>query len=160
MSQHHEISVPFPASVIEKKPGSFDADYIPHGMITQRLLATLGPFDQRVVRELYDDLPTSEYVEDPNTGQSDFIEGMRSNILTGVVLELTVFIDEVRVVVQEAGDVENPLKMKTNGARLKVATSDALKRCAMRLGCGLHLWSKPYVLDRKLLRVLQSDEEE
>jgi hypothetical protein len=53
------------------------------------------------------------------------------------------------VTVTEVGDVEHP--SGNNGSNLKNASSDALKRCAMRLGCGLHLWSgENFYLDRAL----------
>jgi len=38
-----------------------------------------------------------------------------------------------------------------DGERLKHATSDALKRCAMRVGLGLSIWAQQsYFLDRAL----------
>jgi hypothetical protein len=38
-----------------------------------------------------------------------------------------------------------------DGERLKHAASDALKRCAMRLGLGLHIWAQgSYFLDKAL----------
>ena len=44
--------------------------------------------------------------------------------------------------IQEVGECENPNNWKTDGARLKACASDGIKRCAMRLGLGLHLWHK------------------
>jgi hypothetical protein len=53
------------------------------------------------------------------------------------------------VSITEVGDVERP--GDNNGSNLKNASSDALKRCAMRLGVGLHLWSQDnYYLDKAL----------
>ena len=69
-------------------------------------------------------------------------------------LEVTggrITIDGRTVVIQEAGDCERPDNWKTNGARLKDAVSDGVKRCAMRPGLGLHLWSQDdYFLDKQL----------
>ena len=67
---------------------------------------------------------------------------------------------EISVV--EAGDVENPSNWKTNGARMKDAMSDAIKRCAMALGVGLHLWSQidgedEYFLDKQLEKELNAE---
>ena len=54
--------------------------------------------------------------------------------------------------IQEVGDVEHPFrKGRTNGDRLKNAISDAIKRCAMRVGLGLHLYAQDdYFLDKLL----------
>ena len=50
---------------------------------------------------------------------------------------------------------QNPTNWRTDGARLKDAVSDAIKRCAMAIGVGLHLWSQfegksEYFLDKQL----------
>ena len=76
-------------------------------------------------------------------------------VITGVILALTVEIDGELVTIEEAGDVEQPFNWKTDGARMKDAISDAVKRCAMALGVGLHLWSQfdgqsEYFLDKQL----------
>jgi hypothetical protein len=55
---------------------------------------------------------------------------------------MTVTISGEKVVVEEVGDCEQPHNWDSDGQRLKDAFSDAYKRCAMRLGCGLHLWSQ------------------
>src|SRR5690606_18331783 len=52
--------------------------------------------------------------------------------------------------VVEVGDVEGAAA-QDDGANLKEASSDAFKRCWMRLGLGLHLWSgDDYFLDKQL----------
>ena len=59
-------------------------------------------------------------------------------------------IDGEVVTIQEGGSVDKPYKVtnkKTgermhNGERLKLAISDAHKRCAMRVSLGLHLWAQ------------------
>jgi hypothetical protein len=50
-------------------------------------------------------------------------------------------VDGIPVRVEEVGDCEQPHNWPHDGARLKDAMSDSLKRCAMRLGVTLHLWS-------------------
>ena len=58
-------------------------------------------------------------------------------------------IDGRRVTVSEVGDVANP--KDANGENAQIASSQAFKRCAMRLGLGLHLWSgELYFLDKAL----------
>ena len=47
---------------------------------------------------------------------------------------------------------------------MKDAVSDAVKRCAMAIGCGLHLWAQfegksEYFLDQQLAKELGGDEE-
>jgi len=131
MNQLYELSRRFPDKLIHKNPSGF-GDYIQHSVIRQRLLTVLGAYSTDVVETLYDD-----------------------GIITGVILRLTCVIDGNEISVVEAGDVENPSNWKTNGARMKDAMSDAIKRCAMALGVGLHLWSQidgqdEYFLDKQL----------
>jgi hypothetical protein len=114
-----------PASYVKTKPGGFQADYVSHADIQQILLAKLGPCTQEVKELIYN------------------AEGQ----LQGCILRMTYEIDGETVVIEEAGDVERP--GANNGANAKNAVSDAVKRCAMRVGVGLHLWSQEnYVLDR------------
>jgi hypothetical protein len=131
MKNLKELAKPFAGLVKGAAPGKF-GDYVEHSAVTQRLLLHLGPYDQRVIREIYDD--HKEY----------------GRCLTGVVLEMVFTIDGQVVAVQESGSVDKPYKVtnrKTgermhNGERLKLAISDAHKRCAMRVGLGLHLWAQ------------------
>lgn len=114
-----------PASYVKTKPGGFQADYVSHADIQQILLAKLGPCSQEVKELIYN-----------ADGQ-----------LHGCILRVTYEIDGQTVVIEEAGDVERP--GANNGANAKNAVSDAVKRCAMRIGVGLHLWSQEnYVLDK------------
>tara|TARA_R100001463_G_scaffold11945_2_gene33020 strand:- start:137 stop:598 length:462 start_codon:yes stop_codon:yes gene_type:complete len=126
-----ELAKPFAGLVKGAAPGKF-GDYVEHSAVTQRLLLHCGPYDQTVVREIYDE--HKEY----------------GKTLTGVVLELKLKIDGELITIQESGSVDKPYKVtnrKTgermnNGERLKLAISDAHKRCAMRVGLGLHLWAQ------------------
>lgn len=127
------LAKPFPKSLVKSKPGNFSADYVAHATVTEKLLATIGPFSFRVV---------------------ELIRDHGDSAVVGCLAEMTVVIDGQEVTVVEVGDVEDAgAGNKNDGARAKDAASDALKRCAMRLGCGLHLWSRDaYALDRVLTR--------
>jgi hypothetical protein len=125
--QMYELSRPFPSSLVKQKPGKFAASYVEHSVVSQRLLEVVGPHDFAVDR----------IVTSPD------------GIVQGCTATLTVEVDGRRVSVTEVGDVEHP--GTNNGSNLKNASSDALKRCAMRLGIGLHLWSQEnYYLDKAL----------
>lgn len=139
MSQLYELSRRFPDKFIHDNPSGY-GDYIQHSVIRQRLLSVLGAYSTDVVETIYDD-----------------------GTVTGVILKLTCVIDGTEVSIVEAGDVENPSNWKTNGARMKDAMSDAIKRCAMALGVGLHLWSQykgedEYFLDKQLEKGLNAEE--
>ena len=118
MTDLYQLSVPFPDSLVRKAPSGKYGDYVTHSTITERLLSIVGPFDMRV---------TDTFIVDGK--------------LEAVILEMTFMIDGQRVTIQEAGDCEQPDNWKTQGARLKDAISDGVKRCSMRVGLGLHLWS-------------------
>jgi hypothetical protein len=122
-----ELARPFPSSLIKQKPGKFAADYVEHGVIVQRLLEVVGPFSFTV----------DAAITNPD------------GVVSGCFATLTVVIDGHEVRVREVGDVEHPTA--NNASNLKSASSDSLKRCAMRLGLGLHLWTgDAYYLDRSL----------
>ena len=127
MSQLFELSKPFPANLVKQKPGKFAADYVDHGTVNQRLLEVVGPFMWSIPR----------VIQNPD------------GVVVGCFGRLEVTVDGERIVVEEVGDVERP---SGNAASdLKSASSDAFKRCAMRLGVGLHLWAgETYYLNRAL----------
>ena len=128
------LAQPFTTLVKKGSDAGKFGDFVEHSAVTQRLLAHLGPFDQRVIEIVYD--------SHPELGQ----------VCTGVILELTLYIDGVQVQIQEVGDVEHPFrKGRTNGDRLKNAISDAIKRCAARVGLGLHLYAQDDYFLEKLL---------
>ena len=120
MSQLSKLATPFSDRYVETKPGKFAAAYVPHGIVTQFLLGILGPYDFHI----------DDVVRDAD------------GTLTGCLCTLTVEIDGRVTSVQEVGECENPSNWKTDGARLKACASDGIKRCAMRVGLGLHLWHK------------------
>jgi hypothetical protein len=132
----YQLARPFPEAFIVKKPGGkFQADYVAHGVITSRLLEVLGPFDWSIAKVITN------------------AEG----IAVGCIGRLEVQVDGRPVVVEEVGDCE---QISPNSAsNLKMASSDALKRAAMRLGLGLHLWvGEHYYLDRALEKRLSAPE--
>lgn len=139
MSDLERLSKPFPDRYVRKAPQGKYGDYVPHHTVAQALLATLGPYDLHV-REI--------------------LRGAEGTI-EGCIVALTVDIDGKRVTVEEAGDCEQPSNWKTDGARLKDAVSDGLKRCAARIGLGLHLWSQgDYFLHESLTKREQAETKE
>jgi len=142
-----ELAKPFPQKYIHNNPTGF-GEYIQHSVIRQRLLSVLGPFEQRVVQVFKEEMTDKQ--------------GKTKTVTTGVVLEMTFNIAGRDISVQEVGDVEQPFNWKTEGARMKDAVSDAVKRCAMAIGCGLHLWARhdgksEYFLDQQLSKELEGD---
>ncbi len=132
----YQLARPFPESMVVKKPGKFEASYVAHGLITARLLECLGPFDWSIAK----------IITNP--------EG----VAVGCVGRLEVVVDGRPVVIEEIGDVEH---VSPNSAtNLKMASSDALKRAAMRVGLGLHLWvgDEHYYLHRALEKRLSAPE--
>jgi hypothetical protein len=128
-SQLRKLAYPFPARLIHPPAKGKYGIYVEHSTYTERLLAVLGPFSTEVKQVFFND-----------KGQID-----------GIVLALTVEVDGRTVTIEEAGDCEQPDNWKTQGARLKDAVSDGIKRCSARLGLGLHLWSQElYSLDQWL----------
>lgn len=139
MSQARALAKPFKPSLIHGNP-SGGGSYVKHGTITQRLLLDVGPYDFELVEIVRGDIAgkpgnpkgTSERAR---AGTPDL-----HNVVVGAVARLRCDIDGRVTTVEEAGDCESPHNWPHDGARLKDAMSDALKRCAMRLGLGLHLW--------------------
>jgi hypothetical protein len=120
MSQLSELATPFPAKFVSQKPGKFAASYVAHDIVTQRMLEVVGPFS----------FSLDELIRDK---QGDVV---------GCLATLIVTVDDRVVSITEVGDVEPAgSASKNDGARAKDALSDAFKRCAMRLGLGLHLWA-------------------
>ena len=128
-TQLQALAKKIPPKWISTLPTGYGARYCSHAAVQQMLLATLGPTGQRVDQILYND-----------------------GVITGVLLTMTFTIDGETVEITEAGDGDRP-KPDNNGANMKNAISDAVKRCAMRVGKGLQLWCEDdehYILDRVL----------
>src|SRR4051812_16902907 len=148
-----ELARRFPQGFIERKDGN---DYVAHHIVNQRLLTVVGPFDFELVEVIRGDVAA---VPPDSSGRSRRAKAgtpALHNAVVGGVWRLTCTIDGRRVRVEEVGDVGDVHNWPHDGARLKDAASDALKRCAMRLGLGLHLWAQEhYFLDHQL-RALDS----
>ena len=152
MSQLYELARPFPKDLIKSAPAGKFGDYVKHSTVNERLLSIVGPFTYEIAQVLHG--PTPE-VKGTNTTWPG-----RDHAVVGCVGRLTVIIDKQQVTVEEVGDVEQAA-MNEDGRNLKDASSDAFKRCAMRLGLGLHLWSGPdYFLDKQLEKEEDSDGEQ
>ena len=125
--QQTDLLKPFRANLIEKKPGAYEAEYVAHGHYVEKLIANLGGFDFHIIDRLYGK------VRDKNGGESE-------TVLVGCLARLDCTIDGIPRSITEVGDCEHPLNLAHDGARLKFAASDAIKRCSARLGLGLHLY--------------------
>ena len=139
-SQLQQLAQPFDKRFIEKKPGARGGDYVTHSVVTEYLLKIVGPFDYELVQVIRGRAP------EVKTKSTTY--GAREEAILGVVARLTITVDGQTRRVEEVGTEDNPA-MQTDAANLKNAMSDALKRCAMRFGLGLHLWSQEmYGLDK------------
>lgn len=118
-TQAARLARPIPTRYIKEPPRGKFGSYVSHDVITQILLAIVGPFTQEVGT--------------PILGPTGKVEA--------VMVTIRCDIDGRAVAVTEVGDCEQPDNWATQGGRLKDAISDGVKRCAMRLGVGLHLWS-------------------
>lgn len=141
MSQLRELATPIPQKFIGKSDKGMDA--ADHTVINQLLLRNLGPFSFSVVHVLRSEVPDFK-----TKGGKTYPGGL---FVTGAVCRLTAVVDGREVSIEEAGGCENAALKDGDGERLKHATTDALKRCAMRLGLGLHIWAQQmYFLDKQL----------
>lgn len=130
------LARPFPASLVQKNPTGYGS-YVKHSAYVEKLLLQIGPFDFKIV----------EIIRGDTKGGSPPLV----NVVVGCLAELTVEIDGRTTTIVEVGDCEMPSNWPHDGARMKDAASDALKRCAARIGCGLHLYSQDdYRLDKAL----------
>ena len=142
MSQLEQLAKRIPDAYIGRSGKGMDA--ADHTVIRQLLLLYLGPYSWEVEESVYTDLP--ELVTKNNTYPG-------GRMVTGCYARLTATIDGVQVTVREPGGVENAQMIDGDGERLKHAASDALKRCAMSEGLGLHIWAQgSYFLDKSLAK--------
>ena len=144
---------PFPQKVIHTNP-SGGGSYVAHPVVEQRLIDALGCSpDTALVTLLRGDV--AAIAPNPNGKSARAKAGAPalSGAVVGCVLRMTATIDGQTVTVEEVGDCESPHNWPHDGARAKDAFSDAYKRCAMRLGVGLHLWAQEdFYLSAKLLK--------
>lgn len=138
---------------VRKAPAGKYGDYVPHYVITQALLAYLGSFDWELV----------EIIRGDASGTLNNELVFVPNVIVGVVYRLTCEVDGRSTVIEEIGACSNPHLDITDAERLKLAVSDAMKRCAMRVGLGLHLWctsADEYFLSRWMHRTIEDKSHE
>lgn len=150
MEQLRQLAQPFPPSYIRKNP-SGGGEYVTHSVVVQRLLSVVGPYSfelVQVIRGHVAEIPPNPQGKSPRAKRG---APALPDAVVGAVCRLTVEIDGKTVSVEDVGDCEQPHNWPHDGARLKDAMSDAIKRCASRLGLGLHLWAQTeYFLDKQL----------
>ena len=158
MTQLHDLAKPFPARVVHDNP-SGGGSYVAHHLYVQRLLIHLGGYSfERVdiIRGAVAGKPPN-----PNGSSQRAKDGTPDleDAVVGVVCRLTVEVDGRTMVIEDVGDCESPHNWPHDGARMKDAMSDALKRCCARIGLGTHLYARSpdeYVLSRVLAEVVPS----
>jgi hypothetical protein len=130
------LATKFPDRFIKAPPQGKHGTYVPHDIVNQRALAIVGPHSYeiaQVVRGWTDEVVVNRAKPNERTYPA-------REAVVAVLGRLTVTVDGRDVVIQEAGDAEGAAA-QSDGQNLKEASSDAYKRCWMRLGLGLHLWS-------------------
>ena len=115
---HKKLTANFPKSVVKKAPQGKYGDYVPHHIYTKRLVDVVGGkynFTYDIIRD-------------------------KDNAVVGA--KCTLEIDDLGTV-QEVGDVDRHALARnlTESEILKLAVSDGIKRCCMRFGVGLELWT-------------------
>lgn len=161
-SQLSALCRPFRSNLVHSNP-SGGGQYVAHDVVTQKLLMVVGPFDFELREIIRGHVPAIK--PNPNGSSQRARDGRPAldGCVVGVICRLTLTVDGRRVSVEEAGDCEDPHNWPHDGARMKDAMSDAIKRCAMRTGVGIHLWAQndfilqPSLLDRAVGRGGESD---
>jgi len=139
--QVYEVAVPFPAKVVRKNP-SGGGTYVPHHLYTQRLLLHFGRYDFELVTVLRGDVAGAPPNPQGTSARAKAGTPDLTNVVVGAVYRLRVVMDGETMTIEEVGDCEQPHNWTTDGQRMKDAASDALKRCCMRIGMGVHLYAK------------------
>jgi hypothetical protein len=146
MSQLRQLAEPFPAALVKAPPQGKFGSYVGHSTVNERALSIVGPFSFRIIEVIRGH--AHEVIT--KKGKPDEKVYPERVAIVGCLAELTVEIDGKEIQIVEAGDVEGAAGQE-DGANLKEASSDAFKRCWMRTGLGLHLWSqKDYFLAKQL----------
>lgn len=149
MSDLFELAKPIPSRYIGSSDKGMDA--ADHTVITQLLHLRVPGWSMEIREVLRSEVPEKQ-------GKSSSWPG--GMFVTGCIVRLSCVIDGTPVVVEEAGGVELASMKDGDGERLKHAVSDALKRCAMRIGLGLHIWAgENYFLDRATAKAAEASQE-
>ena len=130
---HKKLTANFPKSVVKKAPQGKYGDYVPHHIYTKRLVDVVGGkynFTYDIIRD-------------------------KDNSVVGA--KCTLEIDDLGTV-QEVGDVDRHALARnlTESEILKLAVSDGIKRCCMRFGIGLELWTGDTTEEEHYAGVVQS----
>ena len=109
----------FPKDVVKQAPKGKFGSYVPHHLYTQRLVDVVGGQYNFFIKEVIRD---------------------KDNAVVGAICRLEI---EGFGVVEEIGDVDTHAISRniTESEVLKLAVSDGIKRCCMRFGIGLELWT-------------------
>ena len=109
----------FPKDVVKQAPKGKFGSYVPHHIYTQRLVDVVGGQYNFLIKEVIRD---------------------KDNAVVGAICRLEI---EGLGVVEEIGDVDTHAISRniTESEVLKLAVSDGIKRCCMRFGIGLELWT-------------------
>ena len=149
MSDLFELAKPIPSRYIGSSDKGMDA--ADHTVITQLLHLRVPGWSMEIREVLRSEVPEKQ-------GKSSTWPG--GMFVTGCIVRLSCVIDGTPVVIDEAGGVELAGMKDGDGERLKHAVSDALKRCAMRIGLGLHIWAgENYFLDRATAKAAETPQE-
>lgn len=132
----------FRSAFVRTKPPPSKAAYVTHAVVTQRLLEVVGPFSFELVELIRGDVDAKPPNPKGESAKARAGSPALTAAVVGVVARLTVEVDGRSVSIEDVGDCEAPHNWPHDGARGKDAMSDALKRCAARVGVGLHLWTK------------------
>lgn len=140
-SQLARLAKPFPGALIHTNP-SGGGNYVKHAVVKQKLLAVTGAYDWEIVQIVRGRV--AEIAPNPKSQSKRGKEGRPAldDAVVGCIGKLTLHFDDGSVRASDGvGDCEEPHNWPHDGARLKDAESDALKRAASHFGVGLHLWS-------------------
>lgn len=157
MSDLRSLATPFPARMIHGNP-SGGGTYVKHHAYTQRLLLYTGGYSFQLVEVIRGDVPGKPGNPDGKSARARVGTPDLSNVVVGAVMRLTALVDGRELVVEDVGDCEEPHNWPHDGARLKDATSDALKRCSRHLGLGLHLYAGDEFVLADALKVKEEGE--
>jgi hypothetical protein len=147
------LAEPFPSKLVKAPPQGKFGSYVSHSTVNERALSIVGPFSFEIV-EVIRGHADEVIVKKGKSGERVF---PAREAIVGCLARLTVTIDGRETVITEAGDVEGAAAQE-DGANLKEASADAFKRCFMRVGLGLHLWSGPdYFLPVQLDKAVDGD---
>lgn len=145
-----DLALPFPQKYVHTNP-SGGGSYVKHHVVEQRLLQVCGPFDFELVQVIRGHVAGKPGDPEGRSERARAGTPDLTDVIVGAVARLKVSINGWTTTVEEVGDCEQPHNWPHDGARMKDAMSDAFKRCAMRLGLGLHLYSgDEYFLHERL----------